>query len=83
MALRAMTAEAEPTEQIFGTLRNNLALFLLGRGWRYWLAELQNLMISPVDILTLPLPTQLRVLYPFLRLPLWLWRHTRSLGMTS
>jgi hypothetical protein len=75
MAINALTAELEPTEQAFGTTRNNLSLFFLRREWRYWLAELEDHLISPVDILTLPLPQHLRGLYPFLRLPLWLWRH--------
>jgi hypothetical protein len=82
MAMKALTADTEPTEQPFGTTWNNLSLFLLGRGFRYWLAELQDLLISPVDILTLPLPKQLRGLYPVLRLPLWLWRRRTSLGTT-
>ena len=75
IAMKAITAELEPTEQAFGTTRNNLSLFLLVRDWRYWVAELKNHLISPVDILTLPLPKRLQALYPVLRLPLWLWRH--------
>ena len=80
IAMQAITADLEPTEQPFGTTWNNLSLFLLKPDWRYWLAELENDLISPVDILTLPLPAQLRALYPVLRLPLWLWRksHLRS-----
>jgi hypothetical protein len=74
MAMQAVTADLEPTEQRFGTTWNNLSLFLLKRDWRYWLTELDNHLTSPVDILRLPLPKQLRVLYPVLRLPLWLWR---------
>jgi hypothetical protein len=80
IAMQAITADLEPTEQPLGTTWNNLSLFLLNREWRYRLAELENQLISPVDILTLPLPDQLRALYPVLRLPLWLWRksHLRS-----
>lgn len=74
IAMKAITADMEPTELPFGTTWSSLARFLLGRGWRYWLAELKVYLISPVDILTLPLPKRLRALYPVLRLPLWLWR---------
>ena len=77
MALRAITAESEPTEDFFGTTRNNLSLFLLRRGWRYRMAELENHLISPVDVLTLPLPSRLRALYPFLRVPLWCRRRMK------
>jgi Uncharacterised nucleotidyltransferase len=77
MALSAITADLVPTEQLFGTTWNNFSLFLLRPEGRYWLAELEDHLISPVDILTLPLPPQLRGLYPVLRLPLWFWRHRK------
>ena len=76
IAMNAITSDLEPTEQPFGTTRNNLSHFVLRREWRYWLAELENHLISPVDILTLPLPERLAALYPILRLPLWLWRRS-------
>jgi Uncharacterised nucleotidyltransferase len=82
IAMKAITADLEPTEQLFGTTRNSLSHFLLARDWRYWLAELKHHLISPVDILTLPLPKQLQALYPALRLPLWLWRHSIHRGHT-
>lgn len=82
IGMEAMTAETEPTEQVFGTFWANLSHFLLDPNWRYWLAELKIQLISPVDILTLPLPKPLRGLYPILRLPLLFWRrhirHGRS-----
>ena len=74
LTMNAMTADREPTEVRFGATLNALARFLLRSDWYYSLAELKIYSISPVDILTLPLPNQLRALYPFLRLPLWLWR---------
>jgi hypothetical protein len=83
IAINAITADLEPTEQPLGTTRNNLSLFLLRRERLYWLAELENHLISPVDILTLPLPQHLRGLYPVLRLPLWLWRHRRIHSRTA
>ena len=78
-ALRAMTAgkgELEPREQRFGTTRGSLSTFLLGRSWRYWLAELNLHLTNQTDVLTMPLPERLRFLYPILRLPLWVFRHT-------
>jgi hypothetical protein len=75
IAMKAITADLEVTERWFGTTWNSLALFLLDSDWRYRLAELKDYSTSPVDILTLPLPKELQVLYPALRLPLWLWRH--------
>jgi len=75
IALKAITADSDPTELPFGTTLNNFSHFLLAREWRYLVAELENHLISPVDILMFPLPMQLRCLYPVLRLPLWLWRH--------
>ena len=75
IAMKAITADLEPIDRPFGATWNSLANFLLGRGWRYWLAELKTYSTSPADILTLPLPEKLQILYPALRLPLWLWRH--------
>ena len=78
-ALKAMTAgnsEIEPRDILFGTTRGNLSCFLLSRDWRYRLAELKNHAICETDVLTVLLPKQLQFLYPILRVPLWLWRHS-------
>jgi hypothetical protein len=78
-ALKAMTAgnsEIEPRDILFGTTRGSLSCFLLSRGWRYWLAELKTNVICETDVLTLSLPDQFQFLYPVLRVPLWLWRHS-------
>jgi Uncharacterised nucleotidyltransferase len=77
-AVNAMTAgqsEREPHEVRFGTTRGSLSTFLLSRGWRYRLAELNNHLTNQTDVLTVPLPERLWFLYPVLRLPLWAWRH--------
>jgi hypothetical protein len=77
-ALNAMTTgrgEQDPHDARFGTTRGSLSTFLLSRSWRYWLAELNLHLINPTDVLTMPLPRQLRFLYPLLRLPFWAWRH--------
>ena len=78
-ALKAMTmgqGEHDPHEIRFGTTRGSLSTFLLNRSWRYKLAELNIHLMNQTDVLTVPLPEQLRFLYPVLRVPLWVWRHT-------
>ena len=78
-ALNAMTkgqGECDPHETRFGTTRGSLSTVLLSRNWHYRLAELGIQLTSPTDILTLPLPHPLRFLYPVLRIPFWVWRHT-------
>ncbi len=73
-ALSTITSEINPGDKLFGTTRGSLSCFLLGRHWRYWLAELRIHLICEADVLTIALPKQLQFLYPFLRLPLWLRR---------
>jgi hypothetical protein len=80
IAIKAMTADRIPTDLPFGTTWSSLARFLLGRDWHYWLAEIKVYATSPVDILMLPLPERLQLLYPVLRLPLWVWRHSIGRG---
>ena len=77
-ALAAMTTgrgERDPHEVRLGTTRGSLSAWLLRRGWRYKLKELNLHLINQADVLTVPLPERLRFLYPLLRLPLWAWRH--------
>jgi Uncharacterised nucleotidyltransferase len=79
-ALSAMAtgqAELDPHDTRFGTTRGSLSTFLLGRGWRYRLAELNIHLTNQTDVLTLPLREWLWFLYPVLRLPFWIWRHAR------
>jgi putative nucleotidyltransferase-like protein len=79
-ALGAMATgqgEREPREERFGTTRGSLSTFLLGRTWRYRLSEVRTHLTNQRDVLAVPLPEQLRFLYPFLRLPFWVWRHAR------
>jgi hypothetical protein len=77
-ALNAMTTgqgEHDPHGARFGTTRGSLSTFFLSQSWRYRLAELNVHLTNQADVLTLPLPERLQFLYPFLRLPLWAWRH--------
>ena len=78
-ALRAMTrgqGECDPHDARFGTTRGSLSTFLLSPSWRYRLSELNIHLTCEADILAVPLPAQLRFLYPVLRLPLWMRRHS-------
>jgi hypothetical protein len=78
-ALNAMTTgqgERDPHDARFGTTRGSLSTFLLRRNWRYWMAELRIHLTNQTDVLNMPLPEWLAFLYPFLRFPLWAWRHT-------
>jgi hypothetical protein len=78
-ALGAMTSgrdERRPLDVPFGTLRGSLSALLLGQSWRYRFTELRNLLTNQADMLLVPLPKRLRFLYPVLRLPFWIWRHT-------
>jgi hypothetical protein len=75
-AINAGQGEREPREERFGTTRSSLSTALLSPSWKYKLAELGRQLTNPTDVLTVPLPQRLRFLYPVLRLPLWVWRHT-------
>jgi hypothetical protein len=78
-ALKAITTgqgEQHPHDVRFGTTRGSLSTFILGHSWRYRFAELNLHLTNQTDILAVPLPERLRFLYPLLRLPLWVWRHS-------
>jgi hypothetical protein len=77
-ALNAITCQIEPRKRRFGTTRGSMSTFLLNKGCAYHLAELKTLLINQQDVLRLCLPKWLWFVYPFLRLPLWAWRHFRS-----
>jgi len=80
-AVRAMTTgqgEYDPHDVRFGTTRGSVSTFLLSPSWRYRLAELTAQFTNQADILTMPLPNRLRFLYPFLRLPLWVYRQAQK-----
>jgi hypothetical protein len=82
-ALNAMNTgqgELDPQGVRFGTTRGSLSTFLLRSSWRYRFRELFLHLINQSDVLVVPLPSQLRFLYPILRLPLWIWRHATRGG---
>ena len=80
-ALRTLTlgqGELDPRDVRFGTTRGTLSTFLLGQSWTYYAAELRNRAFNETDVLAVPLPERLRVLYPIFRVPMWLWRHANK-----
>lgn len=73
-------AETELNARPFAVYRIYLTWFLLGRGWRYFLAQCRIFSVGRGDVIRYPLPSYLHFLYPVLRLPLWLWRRARYRG---
>jgi hypothetical protein len=80
-AIAANRGESDPHDVRFGTTRGSLSTFLLRPGWRYWIAELKTHLINQTDVLTVPLPRRVWLLYAVLRLPLWVWRHWKPAGL--
>ena len=81
VALKTMTdkyAEAAAARGLAGTMRVAAAQFLLGRGWSFFATQCRVEATRVLDVVDLPLPPSLYFLYPFLRLPLWLWRRAKS-----
>ncbi len=76
IALSAMTnAQAKPDDMI-AVLKGVLYQFQLGQGFAFFFAQCRIAAVGILDVIALPLPPRLHFLYPFLRLPLWLWRRT-------
>jgi hypothetical protein len=81
IALSAMIAPHAETEMDGGSLKVARAAyrhFLLGQGWRFFVAQCRVVSVGRADVLRLPLPPSLHFLYPLLRVPLWLWRRVTS-----
>jgi hypothetical protein len=86
IALKAMTnlhAETEEDRGLVGVTRIVLRQFLLGQGWAFFMTQCRVDSVGLVDVIQLPLPSSLHFLYPFLRLPLWLWRRAFRARATS
>ncbi|HEY0302719.1 MAG TPA: nucleotidyltransferase family protein [Rhizomicrobium sp.] len=67
-------AVVELEDRTFGTTRVALMQFLLGGGWRNFVAQYRVMSIRLDDVVRYPLPAPLHFVYPLLRLPVWLWR---------
>ncbi|QNA82823.1 nucleotidyltransferase family protein [Sphingomonas sp. So64.6b] len=86
VALDIMTgpgAEAEIADRRFGQARLIRARFLLSRDWRDLGVNLVTHMTALEDVLAVPLPSRLHLLYPVLRVPLWIGRRAGVIGRTK
>lgn len=80
-ALGTMTGrygERELDDTVLGTLPIHLSHFLLGRGFSYKWGEARRKLRSPHDRASIALPGPLRLLYPVMAVPSWLWRRLRG-----
>jgi hypothetical protein len=73
-ALTAPRAETAGDAGIAEVTRFVQTQFLLGQGWKFYVAQWRTASIGAVDVIRWPLPRYLHFLYPLIRLPLWLWR---------
>jgi Uncharacterised nucleotidyltransferase len=86
LAMAEMTAAhtaADRDRGIAGVVRVVRGQFLLGRGWAFYLAQCRLASAGVANVVRLPLPRPLHFVYPFLRLPLWLWRRIAMVGSAS
>ncbi len=78
LALQEMARpQAAADRGIVGVVREVFTHFMLGRGWRFVVAQCRVAAIGIDDVMRVPLPPPLAFLYPLMRLPLWLWRRHR------
>ncbi|MBS0535988.1 MAG: nucleotidyltransferase family protein [Proteobacteria bacterium] len=73
LALDVMKAGAADGARVAST-RVVATQMLLGRNLRHYVDLVRNLSFRLDDMLAVPLPAPLHVVYPLARLPLWLWR---------
>jgi len=81
IALDAMVGGDGATEtdlDLANLTHNAFKEFLLGQGWRFFLAQCRLACTGQADVIRFPLPPMLYFLYPVLRFPSWLWRHRCS-----
>jgi len=70
----------ELRDRPFGNARVLLMQFRLSREWRYFIAQCRFWSIGVPDVVLLPLPAGGALLYPLLRLPLFVLRRMRAFG---
>lgn len=73
-------AEREIAHRRFGQARLIRARFLLSRDWRDLGVNIVAHMTALDDVLAIPLPSRLHLLYPVLRVPLWIGRRVGAVG---
>ncbi|HET8918075.1 MAG TPA: nucleotidyltransferase family protein [Xanthobacteraceae bacterium] len=80
VAIAAMTRSDETGERDVGiraVVRGIRNQFLLGQGQAFCVAQCRLAYAGVPDIVRVPLPRPLHFIFPFLRLPLWLWRRAK------
>jgi hypothetical protein len=80
IAMAAMTARHAPGDAdlgMRGVVRELRNQFLLGDGFAFYAAQCRLVCAGVADIVRLPLPRPLHFIYPFVRLPMWLWRRAK------
>lgn len=63
-------------QRAFATTRVSLMQFMLGSSPAHFLAQCRIASVRLGDVVRYPLPRALHFLYPLLRVPLWIRRHT-------
>jgi len=76
-------AATEVYDLRFGTTLINASHLLLARGFRAWFGEVVRKGIDLDDVLCLPLPESLALLYWCVRGPAWFWRRMRMAGASQ
>jgi hypothetical protein len=75
LVLRDMTRDDKTDDaRRFGSTRIVMLQLLLGTGLRHYTGFARELAFGLDDMLAVPLPRPLHLVYPLARLPLWLWR---------
>ena len=79
LALRVMTAGGgarELTDTPWNSVVEPVATLLALSSWRDAWSQVRRVAIPAEDVVLLRLPTGLGVLYPLLRVPLWIWKRS-------
>lgn len=83
LAVAAMSVMTSAVVEIEGNFsakaRGYLRPFTLGRGRAFFAAQCRARAVMLVDVARFPLHPSLHFLYPFLGLPLWVWRRGLSI----
>ena len=75
LSLRDMSRDGDANDaRRFGSTRIVVMQLLLGTGIRHYSDLARELAFGLDDMLAVPLPRPLHLVYPLARLPLWLWR---------
>jgi Uncharacterised nucleotidyltransferase len=78
MAITAAPPDVERPNMHLGVKRESLAQILLLPSWRYSLAELRTLLVTPEDIKQLGPGQRISLAYLLVRFWRWVWRRIRG-----